>query len=94
MTDTTEATDVLEFEDMSRALAVPPAGFTDLPVEEQIDYVQALWDVIVAHPAEVPVPGWHREILDERLADYEVHPDEGVPWEEFRAELQAEAKKR
>jgi hypothetical protein len=33
---------------MSRALEVPPLGFTDLPVEEQIDYVQALWDVIAA----------------------------------------------
>ncbi len=41
----------------------------------------------------VPVPGWHTEILNERLADYEAHPDEGVTWEEFRAELQAEAKK-
>ena len=86
--------DVLELPPMSRALAVPPPGFTDLPVEEQIDYVQALWDVIAAHPEEVPVPGWHREILDERLAEYEVHPDEGVSWEEFRAELQTEAKKR
>ena len=86
--------DVLEFQTMSRALAVPPPGFTDLPVEEQIDYVQALWDVIAAHPEEMPVPGWHREILDERLAEYAAHPDEGVPWEEFRAELQAEAKKR
>ena len=85
---------MLELQPMSRALAVPPPGFTDLPVEEQIDYVQALWDVIAAHPGEVPVPGWHREILDERLAEYEAHPDEGVSWEEFRAELRAEAKKR
>ena len=85
---------MLELPSMSRALAVPPPGFTDLPVEEQIDYVQALWDVVAAHPEEVPVPQWHGEILDERLAEYEVHPDEGVSWEEFRAELQTEAKKR
>ena len=85
---------VLELQPMSRALAIPPPGFTDLPVEEQIDYVQARLDVIAAHPEDVPVPGWHREILDERLAEYAAHPDEGVPWEEFRAELQAEVKKR
>jgi putative addiction module component (TIGR02574 family) len=78
---------------MSRALEVPPPGFTDLPVEQQIDYVQALWDVIAARPEAVPVPEWHREILAERLAEYERDPDEGRSWEEFRAELQAEAKK-
>jgi putative addiction module component (TIGR02574 family) len=59
-----------------------------------MDYVQALWDVIAAHPENVPVPGWHREILDARLAEYGRDPDEGASWEEFRAELQAEAKKR
>jgi putative addiction module component (TIGR02574 family) len=42
---------------MSRALEVPPPGLTDLSVEEQIDYVQALWDVIAAHPEAVPVSG-------------------------------------
>jgi Putative addiction module component len=42
----------------------------------------------------LPNMPWHRKILDERLAEYEAHPDEGVSWEEFRAELQAEAKKR
>jgi putative addiction module component (TIGR02574 family) len=88
------AADVLKLRPMSRPLQVPPPGFTDLPVDEQIDYVQALWDVIAAHPEQVPVPEWHREILDERLAEYERNPNEGVPWEEFRAELQAEAKKR
>ena len=35
----------------------------------------------------VPVPDWHREILDERLADLEANPDAGRPWEEVRADL-------
>ena len=85
---------MVEYWAMPGALKVPPPGFTELPVEEQIDYVQALWDVIAAHPRDVPVPDWHRKILDERLAEYERDPNEGVPWEEFRAKLQAEAKKR
>ena len=67
---------------MSRGLQIPPPGFAELPVEEQIDYVQSLWDVIAARPENVPVPGWHKAILAERLAEYERDPNEGVSWEE------------
>jgi putative addiction module component (TIGR02574 family) len=79
---------------MSYALKVPPPGFEDLSVEEQIDYVQALWEVIAVRPERVPVPEWHLQILDERLAEFERDPEEGVLWEEFRAELDAEASRR
>ena len=75
---------------MSGALKVPPPGFEDLSVEEQIDYVQALWSVIAAKPDKVAVPEWHRQILDERLVDSQRDPDEGAPWEEFRTQLLGE----
>jgi putative addiction module component (TIGR02574 family) len=58
-----------------------------MSVEEKIDYVQALWDRIAADEAQVPVPDWHREVLDERLADYKARPDQGRPWEEVEADL-------
>ncbi|HZF12209.1 MAG TPA: addiction module protein [Thermoanaerobaculia bacterium] len=79
---------------MPHALKVPPQGFEELSVEEQIEYVQALWEAIAVRPDKVPVPEWHCEILDERLAEFERDPEEGVPWEEFRAELDAEAPRR
>ena len=72
---------------MSQPLRIPPPGFDDLPVEEQIEYVQALWDHIAARPEEVPVPAWHREILAERLEAYEKDPQAGITWEEFRRQL-------
>ena len=72
---------------MSQALKVPPPGFEQLTIEEQIDYVQSLWNVIAARPEKVAVPGWHGEILDERLAEYQQDPDEGVPWAQFRSRL-------
>ena len=74
---------------MAQPLTVPPPGFDDLPVEEQIDYVQALWDRIAATPDRVPIPDWHKAILDERLADLEANPDDAVPWEQVRDELRA-----
>ena len=62
---------------MSQALPLPPPGFDALTVDEQIDYLQSLWDRIAARPEQVPVPDWHREILAERLATLHQNPDEG-----------------
>lgn len=72
---------------MGNALPLPPPGFDDLDVDEQIEYVQALWDRIAAKDDRVPVPGWHHEVLDERLADLEANPDAARPWEEVKADL-------
>lgn len=79
---------------MSQALKLPPLGFTELPVDAQIEYVQALWDIIAAHPETVPVPEWHGKILDERLEDYARNPGEGKSWEAFRADLDIESTRR
>lgn len=68
---------------------MPPPGFDDMPVEEQIEYVQALWERIAAHPERVPVPDWHREELDRRLDDLEKNPDDGVSWDVVKAQLRS-----
>ena len=79
---------------MSQTLPIPPPGFDTLTVEEQIAYVQSLWDHIAARPEAIPVPDWHREILAERLAAYDANPDEGKTWEEFEEELTREVQRR
>ena len=58
-----------------------------MSVEEKIEYVEALWDRIAANESQVPVPGWHREVLNERLADYRANPDQGRAWEDVEADL-------
>lgn len=63
---------------------IPPPGFAELTVDEKIDYVQSLWDHIAALPDQVPVPAWHRELLEERRQAYEANPTEGKSWEEVR----------
>lgn len=79
---------------MSQALPIPPPGFDALSVDEQIDYVQSLWDHIAAKPEDVPVPDWHREILAERLAAHNPGKDQGTAWEEFEKDLSAELSQR
>ena len=72
---------------MANALPLPPPGFDELAVDDQIDYVQALWDRIAANAEAVPVPDWHHEVLAERLVDLDANPDAGRPWEDVKADL-------
>ena len=77
---------------MSQTLPIPPPGFEGLSVEDQIDYVQSLWDHIAAQPEKVPVPDWHRQVLAERLANYEASPNEEMTWEQLEQELNEDGK--
>jgi len=74
---------------MTNRFPLPPPGFDDLPVEEQIDYVQLLWDRIAAQLDRVPVPEWHRQVLNQRLAAHEANPEATIAWEEARDEIRS-----
>ena len=73
---------------MPKTLPDPPPGFDDLSVDEQIDYVQSLWDRIAATPDQVPVPEWHLRIIRERLEAYKANPNAGRPWEVLRTDIE------
>jgi putative addiction module component (TIGR02574 family) len=72
---------------MNKRVSIPPPGFDDLSVEEQIDYVQDLWDWIAARPEDIPVPAWQKAVIDERLRAHAANPADAVPWEEVRERL-------
>lgn len=72
---------------MANPVPLPPPGFDDLSVDEKIDYLQSLWDRIAAASETVPVPDWHREIIDERLKDLEAEPSSGDSWEVVQERL-------
>jgi putative addiction module component (TIGR02574 family) len=41
----------------------------DLPAAERLQLVEEIWDSLAASVTDLPVPDWHREELDARLAD-------------------------
>lgn len=53
-----------------------------LPVEERLELLEQVWNSIAADPDKVPVPEWHLEELDRRLA--ESHP-EHLTWDEVKS---------
>ncbi len=79
---------------MAANLPLPPPGFDDLSPDDQIDYVQSLWDRIVAKPDQVPVPDWHRQVIRQRLADHVASPLEGRPWEKVRDKIRNQLERR
>ena len=56
-----------------------PPGFSELSKSEQVRYLQALWDQISEHPAEVPVPESHLQLTEERLRAYRENPSAAKP---------------
>ena len=79
---------------MSKIVPVPPPGFDDLSVDEQIDFVQSLWDRIAATSEQVPVPEWHRQIIRERLASYNASPSAGRLWTDVRTDIERKLRDR
>jgi len=79
---------------MAQPLSMPPPGFDELPVEDQIDYVQNLWDRIAANEDQVPLQEWHRQILEERRAAHRAAPQDAKPWAEVLDGLERRLKTR
>ena len=78
---------------MARPVPTPPRGFNELSVEEKIDYLGALWDLIASDPGEVPVPSWHREILEQRVQAEAENPSDVEPWDSVRERIQTRLQK-
>ena len=57
----------------------------DLPAAERLRLVEDIWDSLAASVSELPVPDWHREELDQRLADPGERPV--ISPEELKARL-------
>ena len=45
------------------------AEILDLPTAERLRLVEDIWDSLATSMDQLPVPDWHREELDHRLAD-------------------------
>lgn len=75
---------------MSQSLPIPPPGFEELPIEEQVNYVEALLDLIGSRQDHVKIPKWHWEILTDRMESFRAEIEDGLTWEEFEKELENE----
>jgi putative addiction module component (TIGR02574 family) len=63
------------------------AEILELPADQRLQLVEAIWDSLVEIPEAVPLGDEVREELDRRLAAYYDDPSSARPWREIREEL-------
>ena len=60
-----------------------------LTVPQRLELIGRLWDSIPDDDSQSIMPEWHRKELERRLASADAAPEEGIPWEQVKAELRA-----
>ncbi|HEV2846586.1 MAG TPA: addiction module protein [Thermoanaerobaculia bacterium] len=60
-----------------------------LPVEEQLEIAEAIWEGLENAADQPPIPDWQRQLLDERIAEDDADPEAGSPWEEVKQRILA-----
>jgi putative addiction module component (TIGR02574 family) len=68
--------------------SLPELNIEQLSVPQRLDLIGLLWDSIPDSPEALPVPEWHREEIQRRLAAADADPDAAMPWEDVRTRLQ------
>ncbi len=63
---------------------ITQADIDAMPIDTKLALVEAIWDSIATSPEAVPVPQWHKDILDRRLADENAETDS---WENAKKRL-------
>jgi putative addiction module component (TIGR02574 family) len=71
---------------------IPPPGFDKLTVSQKIDYVQFLWDSIAADADAVPVPAWHKRVLDHRMKSRRAGRPQS--WGQVRRQIESTVRRR
>jgi putative addiction module component (TIGR02574 family) len=57
------------------------AEVRQLPLAEKLQIMEAIWEDLRAHAEQVPVPTWHKELLDERRKAVEEGREEVLDWD-------------
>lgn len=58
----------------------------ELPIDEQLELAQTLWDN-ASPPEDFTLTPEIRDLLDARLLEAEKNPEASIPWEEMKARL-------
>jgi hypothetical protein len=63
------------------------AEVRQLPLAEKLQIMEAIWEDLRAQAENVPVPQWHRDLLDERRKAVVEGREELLDWDVIRDSL-------
>lgn len=58
-----------------------------MTVEEKLQAMEVLWDALRQNEADVPVPQWHKDLLDEREARLQRGETKFIDWETAKRQI-------
>jgi hypothetical protein len=71
---------------------IPLDTLHQLPLKEKLFVMEALWDDLSKSDAELAVPKWHQETLDEREAQIDAGTAKFIDWDIAKEEIRASVK--
>jgi putative addiction module component (TIGR02574 family) len=76
-----------EFEDSTMSQSSPGIDIQHLDPTQKLDLITQLWDSLPNSTESMPIPEWHRQELEQRLAAADASPGKAIPWEDVRKRL-------
>lgn len=64
-----------------------PADFRSLSVPERLTLIEAVWESLEERQDEIPLSDEQRALLDERIAEMDANPGNGITWDQLMAKL-------
>lgn len=63
------------------------AEIHQLPLSEKLQIMEAIWEDLRSQADALPVPEWHKELLDARLKAVEDGSEKVLDWDEVKQSL-------
>ena len=63
------------------------AEIHQLPLSEKLQIMEAIWEDLRARAEEMPVPEWHKELLDTRQDAVAMGREQVLDWDEAKRSL-------
>ncbi len=68
------------------------AEVKQLPLAEKLQIMEAIWEDLRARADQVPVPQWHKDVLDARRKAVEDGHEEILDWDSIKDSLPSRRK--
>lgn len=68
-------------------MSQPFPDIQHLDPSQKLELITQLWDSLPNTMESIPIPEWHRQELEQRLAAADGAPDAAILWEEVRDRL-------
>jgi putative addiction module component (TIGR02574 family) len=66
---------------------LPDIDLQQLNPLQKLDLITRLWDSLPETMESIPIPEWHRQELEQRIAAADAEPDKSIPWAQVRKRL-------